>query len=159
MKSFLSSHDFENLVHAFITTRLAYCKTFYTGISQASIAGFQLVQNETAWLLTCRQEHFFPIPPSLHWHPVPHRFLFKTVLFAHTDASVALLPPNSLSYMSTTLLHGPWDQAIRCSWGSRTQAVKWVAAAHQKHLPFFKRTYFHWDLMPYESQLSVFYVY
>lgn len=55
LKPILSGHDFEKIIHAFISTRLDYCNALYAGVSQASLSHLQLVQNAAASLLTGTQ--------------------------------------------------------------------------------------------------------
>lgn len=52
IKSFLSPKDLEKVIHAFISSRLDYCSSLYTGISHSSMSRLQLVQNAAARLLT-----------------------------------------------------------------------------------------------------------
>ncbi len=52
VKPFLSSSDFERIIHAFISVRLDYCNSLYVGISQVLLNRLQLVQNVAARLLT-----------------------------------------------------------------------------------------------------------
>ncbi|XP_061735347.1 discoidin, CUB and LCCL domain-containing protein 2 isoform X1 [Nerophis ophidion] len=84
VKPLLSGHDLEKLIHAFISNGLDYCNALYVGISQASLARLQLVQNSAARLLTQtrRREHITPILASLHWLPVRYPINFKLLLFA-----------------------------------------------------------------------------
>ena len=56
IKSFLSPKDLEKVIHAFISSRLDYCNSLYTGISHSSLSCLQLVQNAAAGLLTGRGE-------------------------------------------------------------------------------------------------------
>ncbi len=91
----MSRQDLEKLMHAFITTRLDYCNALYFGVSQASIACLQLVQNAAACLLTKahRREHILPILASLHWLPVRYRINFKILLHAYKCFYNSLAPP------------------------------------------------------------------
>ncbi len=52
IKGFLSKHDTEKLVHAFIFSRLHYCNGILTGLSNKSIRQLQLIQNAAARTLT-----------------------------------------------------------------------------------------------------------
>ncbi len=85
IKNDLSFEDFERVIHAFITMRLDYCNALYIGISQASLACLQLIQNTAARVLkgTHKREHITPILASLHWFPVNFRIRpnFKILLF------------------------------------------------------------------------------
>uniref|UniRef100_A0A673GVL3 WD repeat-containing protein 26 n=1 Tax=Sinocyclocheilus rhinocerous TaxID=307959 RepID=A0A673GVL3_9TELE len=83
LKSFLSFHDLEKVIHAFITSRLDYCNSLYFCLSQLSIARLQMVQNAAARLLTRakKTDHITPILASLNWLPVHFRIQFKMLLF------------------------------------------------------------------------------
>ena len=52
VKGYLSTKDFERIIHAFITSRLDYCNSLYVGLDQSSLRRLQLVQNAAARLLT-----------------------------------------------------------------------------------------------------------
>ena len=82
IRSFLSSADLEKVNHAFISTRLDYCNTLYSGISRRNIQRLQLIQNAAARFLTCtkRCDHITPILAALHWLPVSFRIDFKILL-------------------------------------------------------------------------------
>lgn len=64
------------VIHASITSHHDLCNALLSGISQASIAHLQLVQNAAAWLLACTsiQDHITPILAILHisWTPWFH---------------------------------------------------------------------------------------
>lgn len=83
VKPFLSFNLFEQVMHAFISSRLDYCNALYKGISQRTLSRLQLVQNSAARLLTGtrKREHITPILASLHWLPVHFRIDFKILLF------------------------------------------------------------------------------
>ncbi len=71
-KYFLSFKNLEKVIHAFITSKLDYCNSLYTGISQTALSRLQLVQNAAARLLTRshKRDHITPVLQSLHWLPV-----------------------------------------------------------------------------------------
>ncbi len=83
VKPFLSFNLFEQIVHAFISSRLDYCNALYSGVSHKALSRLQLVQNAAARLLTGakKREHITPILASLHWLPVNFRIDFKILLF------------------------------------------------------------------------------
>lgn len=70
-------------MHDFISSRLDYCNSLYTGISQNALSRLQLVQNSAARILTGtkKREHITTILASLHWLPVRFRIDFKIILF------------------------------------------------------------------------------
>src|SRR4029434_10832193 len=82
IKSCISPKDLEKVIHDFISSRLDYCNSLYTGISHSSLSRLQLVQNAAARLLTGtrKRDHISPILASLHWLPVRFRVDFKVVV-------------------------------------------------------------------------------
>ena len=85
LKPVLSRLDMERVMHAFISSRLDYCNSLYTGLPQSLITRLQRVQNAAARMLsgTKRQEHITPVLASLHWLPVRFRIQFKILLTAY----------------------------------------------------------------------------
>ena len=71
----MSQQDLEELVHAFIFSRLDYCNGVFTGLPKKSIRQQQLIQNAAVRSLT--RHHITPILRSLHWLPVCQRIDFK----------------------------------------------------------------------------------
>nr|XP_061839065.1 uncharacterized protein LOC133621161 isoform X1 [Nerophis lumbriciformis]XP_061839075.1 uncharacterized protein LOC133621161 isoform X1 [Nerophis lumbriciformis] len=165
VKPLLSRHDLEKLIHAFISTRLDYCNALYVGISQASLARLQLVQNSAARLLTQtrRREHITPILASLHWLPVRYRIHFKLLLFVFkclnnlaptylSDLLQPYCPTRSLRSADQLLLTVP-DTRLKLR-GDRAFAVAapklWndlpLSVRQASSLPVFKsllKTYFY----------------
>ena len=94
IKPFLSRLDLEKVSHALISSRLDYCNSLYSGITNASLNRLQLVQNAAARLLTGtrRWDHITPVLASLHWLPVKFRIHFKVLLFVY-KALHNLAPP------------------------------------------------------------------
>lgn len=84
VKTVVNQHNFEILIHAFITTRLDYCNALYCGLNKTLLLRLQLVQNAAARLLTGSRkfDHITPILKSLHWLPVRFRIDFKILLLA-----------------------------------------------------------------------------
>ncbi len=104
VKPFLNRKRFEIIIHAFISSRLDYCNSYY-GLPVAAIHRLQLVQNAAARLLTGsrRRNHITPILCSLHWLPISYRIQFKILLFVY-KALNNLAPP----YLSELIVvHNP----------------------------------------------------
>lgn len=77
VKPLLCFRDFERPIHAFISSRLDFCNSLYSGVSLSSVSRLQLVQNSPG-----KQDHTSPIPASLHWLPVSFQIDLKFVFFA-----------------------------------------------------------------------------
>ena len=83
VKNFISPGDQEKLIHAFITSRVAYCNGLYcnglfTGLPQKTINPLQMIQNAAARLLTrTKKRHHIAQFPTL---PVTYRIDFKALL-------------------------------------------------------------------------------
>ncbi|XP_005940566.2 uncharacterized protein LOC102297446, partial [Haplochromis burtoni] len=74
--------DLEKCIHAFVTSRLDYCNSLYTGLHSALVHKLQLVQTAAARLLTGtgRFESITPALSDLHWLPIKLRIDFKILL-------------------------------------------------------------------------------
>ena len=72
IKGLMSQQDLENLVHAFIFSRLDYCNSVFTGLTKKSIKQLQLIQNAAVRVLTRtkRVDH----------HPCPEVFALASCL-------------------------------------------------------------------------------
>ncbi len=101
IRCFVSSHDLEKLVHAFITSRVDYCNGLLTGLPKKTIRQLQLIQNAAARILTRtrKSEHITPVLRSLHWLPVTFRIDFKLLLLVYK--SLNGLGPKYMSDMLT----------------------------------------------------------
>uniref|UniRef100_A0A3B5R938 Reverse transcriptase domain-containing protein n=1 Tax=Xiphophorus maculatus TaxID=8083 RepID=A0A3B5R938_XIPMA len=85
IKGLMSQPDLEKLIHAFIFSRIDYCNSVFTGLSNKSIKQVQLIQNAAARVLTKTRkiEHITPVLKSLHWLPVAQRIDFKILLLVY----------------------------------------------------------------------------
>ena len=80
-RGLMSKHDLEKLIHAFISSKVDYCNSLFTGLPNKTIKQLQLVQNAAARVLRTRKfDHITPILRSLHWLPVSYRIDFKAML-------------------------------------------------------------------------------
>ena len=116
-----SHSDLEKIIHAFIFSRLDYCNSLLSGITQKSLFRLQLVQNAAARLLTGfnRQHHITPILASLHWLPVHFRIDFKILLIIF-KACLGL----ALSYITEILTLYEAACSLRSSGGALLAVLK-----------------------------------
>ena len=74
---FLSTDTTKALVHAFVTSRVDYCKSLLYGLPSSHLNKVQRVLNAAARLV-CRAPRYCRITPllyELHWLPVRQRLL------------------------------------------------------------------------------------
>ena len=85
IRRYLSQEDAENLVHAFIGSRLDYCNGLLFGLPDAQITKLQRVQNACARLVSSSSKfsRITPILMTLHWLPIRQRIAFKILLLTY----------------------------------------------------------------------------
>jgi len=66
----------------FVTCRLGYCNSAFSGLPSYLTACLQAVLNSSARMAahTERYEHITPVLRELHWLPYPHRITFRICL-------------------------------------------------------------------------------
>ena len=82
IRKFLSREYTEQLVHAFVTSRLDHCNRPLYSVLDCQIMKLQRVMNANARLIYCARKfcHITPIRIELHRLPVRRRIKFKILL-------------------------------------------------------------------------------
>ena len=94
IKQSLTPEAMKTLVYAFISTRIDYCNSVFTGISGQLLQRLQAIQNAAARLITGarRSQRMTPILRQLHWLPIRKRrpILYKTAVLVYKVGTVWL---------------------------------------------------------------------
>ncbi len=79
LKPVVPQAELEMSIHAFVSSRLDYCNSIFTCLSNTSLNHLQVDQNAAAKLLTksSKRSHVTHIFMSLHWLPINFRIQFK----------------------------------------------------------------------------------
>ena len=78
------SHDVaENLIHAFVTSRLNYSNGLLFGMSAASLRKLQNVQNTRILTGSPKYDHITPVLCQLHWLAMEYRVQYKILLVTY----------------------------------------------------------------------------
>merc|ERR1712035_72744 len=81
----LTLPDAENLIHAFVSSRLDYCNALLIGVPNKNLQKLQYIQNSAASVLmkVRKHKHITPVLQSLHWLPITSRIPYKFALLPH----------------------------------------------------------------------------
>ena len=73
------------LANSLVSSKLDYCNSLYSGISQTNLNKLQRIQNSLARVITntSKYQHITPTLKKLHWLPIKQRIHYKSV-FSHT---------------------------------------------------------------------------
>ena len=97
IRNHFSKQSFEVIIHAFITSKLDYCNSLFSGLPSSTIRPLQLIQNYAARLILRRSRfsRATPLLYELHWLPIRYRIDFKILLLTYKSQN--LLAPKYLS--------------------------------------------------------------
>ena len=121
------------LANSLVSSKLDYCNSLYSGISQANLNKLQRIQNSLARVITntSKYQHITPILKKLHWLPIKQRIDYKLCLLTYktlTNQQPTYLY-NSLSFPSHTVSTRSSDSLVlsipyvRSSLGKRAFSV------------------------------------
>lgn len=127
IRKHLSRESTEQLVHAFITSKLDYCNALLNGLPSTLITCLQRIQNIAARIVTLTKKscHITPVLYRLHWLPVEQRIKYKVLLLVFKcqhDMAPAYLkdlirpyqPVKELRSASQHLLEEPTSRPLNC---------------------------------------------
>ena len=89
IRKYLNQSAAEQIIHAFVTSRLDNGNALFYGIPQNQISRLQHIQNTAARVVTLSRKscHMTPILKELHWLPVSQRIVFKLMLIVHKSVN------------------------------------------------------------------------
>ena len=112
IRSYLSKEAAVKLVSATVISRLDYCNSTLSGVSEEQLERLQRVQNSAARLVLRKRkrDHVTPMLKELHWLPVKSRCQYKIAVltYRHFDGSLA-------PYLSATLCTRRASRTLRSS--------------------------------------------
>ena len=73
------------LAASLVSSKLDYCNSLYSGISQTNLNKLQRIQNSLARVITntWKYQHITPTLKKLHWLPIKQRIDYKTCLLTY----------------------------------------------------------------------------
>ncbi len=85
IRKYLDRDTTEQLVHAFISSKLDCSNSILFGLPECQLSKLQRIQNSAARLVTLskKYEHITPILQELHWLPVKQRIIYKLMLMTY----------------------------------------------------------------------------
>jgi hypothetical protein len=82
VQQFLTKDAIRTLVHSLVTSKLDNLNSLYIGLPEYLINRLQMIQNNSARLITHtrKHDHITPVLIELHWLPVEYRIKYKILL-------------------------------------------------------------------------------
>lgn len=134
IRKYLDKSTTEQLIHAFVSSRLDSNNILLAGLPSKDISKLQRVQNSAARLtsLTKKRDHITPVLHDLHWLPVHSRVVFKVLLLTYkilndmapgylSELVHSYVPSRSLRSSSKALLKIPSHKTE--SYGARAFSI------------------------------------
>ena len=89
IRKYLNQSAAEQIIHAFVKSRLDNGNALFYGLPQNQISRLQHIQNTAARVVTLsrKSSHITPILKELHWLPVSQRIVFKLMLIVHKSVN------------------------------------------------------------------------
>jgi len=85
IRKYLTKDATEQLVHAYVTSRLDMGNSLLYGLPDSQINRLSRLQNIAARIVTRTKprEHITPVLRDLHWLPIKDRIVFKILMLVH----------------------------------------------------------------------------
>ena len=98
IRKYLTQDATEQLVHAYVTSRLDMENSLLHGLPETQINRLARLQNIAARIVTRSKprEHVTQILRELHWLPIKDRIVFKMLMFAYRS-SVSASPSHEIT--------------------------------------------------------------
>ena len=130
------------LANSLVSSKLDYCNSLYSGISQSNLNKLQRIQNSLARVITntSKYQHITPTLKKLHWLPIKQRIDYKLCLLTYktlTNQQPTYLY-NSLSFPSHSVSTRSSDSLVlsipyvRSSLGKRA----FLSSVHDFGIPY-----------------------
>ena len=90
IRKYLNQSAAEQIIHAFVTSRLDNGNALFYGLPQNQISRLQHIQKNTAARVVTlyrKSCHITPILKELQWLPVSQRIVFKLMLIVHKSVN------------------------------------------------------------------------
>ena len=126
IRHFLPLSTATALANSLVSSKLDYCNSLYSGISQTNLNKLQRIQNSLARVITntSKYQHITPTLKKLHWLPIKQRIDYKICLL--TYKTLTNQQPTYLykSFISVTFCFYTifW---FTCSFHSICQIITW----------------------------------
>ena len=81
-KSYFTRKALEIVIHAYISTRLDYCDSLFSGLPKSTLRPLQMAQNFAARIIfnARKFDHVTPLLKELHWLPIEARIKYKVLI-------------------------------------------------------------------------------
>ena len=112
IRSYFTKSSFKTVIQAFITSRVDYCNSLYSGLPDNTLRPLETAHHFAARILLQRSKfcRIKPVLKELHWLPVRSRIEFKVLLF--TYKALNNLAP---SYLTSLLSYKSHPRNLRSS--------------------------------------------
>ena len=141
IRKYLNQSAAEQIIHAFVTSRLDNGNALFYGLPQNQMSRLQHIQNTAARVVTLSRKscHITPILKELHWLPVSQRIVFTYANCSQicyiapiyiSELLKVYTPSRNLHSSNMSLLKEPTSKR---TWGDRSFSV--AAPRLWNHLP------------------------